>query len=230
MTTAELRPELPELPDRLRRLPIDHRGYPVPFFAAWSLEGAPAARGRGTADHRYQHPGAQAEAIRKGLCWICGRRIHGLPGSTRYTFLVGPMCIVNRTSAEPPMHDECADWSARACPFLTRPHARRRTDDDPDTAPGKMLRRNPGVMAVWTTTRYHIRDVGNGLLLRFGDPVDVRWYAEGRPATRAEVETSIETGLPALREAADRDAHPADARAELERLLEQAEPYLPAAA
>jgi hypothetical protein len=36
-------------------------------------------------------------------------------------------------------------------------------------------------------------------------PYEVEWYAKGRPATRAEVEHSIETGLPALRKIAKQD-------------------------
>jgi hypothetical protein len=37
----------------------------------------------------------------------------------RWSFVVGPMCGINRNSAEPPSHKECAQWSARNCPFLS---------------------------------------------------------------------------------------------------------------
>jgi len=41
-------------------------------------------------------------------------------------------------------------------------------------------------------------DGRGGTLLDVGDCHSVTWWAEGRPATRAEVLTSIVTGLPAL--------------------------------
>lgn len=198
----DLRPELPPLPDRLKRLPIA-RGYPVPWFVAWLDDGGlPTEPGTGVPDFRVLRPGAVALAHNKQRCWICGQ-----PLGSYKTFTLGPMCAVNRTSAEPPSHLECADWSARACPFLSRPNARRRDEGLPGASvapPGIMLKRNPGVALVWTTRSYKpVPDGQGGALFRVGDPTDVRWYAEGRPATREEVMASIDSGLPALREYAE---------------------------
>lgn len=33
--TTSLRADLPPLPPRMQRLPVDERGYPVSFFVAW---------------------------------------------------------------------------------------------------------------------------------------------------------------------------------------------------
>lgn len=199
------RTELPTpIPGRILRLPIA-RGYPVPAFVAWlDRDGQPVERGEGTPDFRVVRPGGIAWAHNNQRCWICGDPL----GSFK-TFTIGSMCAVNRTSAEPPSHLECSDWSARACPFLSRPHAHRREAGLPDKrvdAPGIMLSRNPGVALVWTTRSYKpISDGMGGVLFRIGDPTDVRWYAEGRSATREEVMASINSGLPSLRELAEQE-------------------------
>jgi hypothetical protein len=197
-----LRPELPEPTARIALLPV-HRGYPVPWFVCWLDEnGDPVRTGEGEPDFRVLAPGAAARAHADSLCWICGGRL----GRYR-AFLAGAMCAVNRTSAEPPSHVDCAEWSVRACPFLTRPHMRRREAGLPEVeeVPGIMLTRNPGVAVVWITNRYTtFRDSDGGMLFRFGDPDRVLWFSEGREATRAEVEESINSGLPALVELAEK--------------------------
>jgi hypothetical protein len=105
----------------------------------------------------------------------------------------------------------------------------RRENDLPEElvpAPGYMSPRNPGVVALWTTRDYSLfRAPEGGVLLRAGEPVNVTWWAEGRAATRAEVEASIETGLPNLQRLADQDG--LDAVLELARLVERAKRYLP---
>lgn len=201
----ELRPELERLPEHMRRLPID-RGYPVPWFVEWIAEGEAMPIGLGKPDFRVMSHERLEHAVRLGLCWVCG----GVLGGHR-AFVAGPMCAVNRTSAEPPSHVGCAEWSARNCPFLARPHARRR-DQDPALetveAPGVMLARNPGVALVWGTRegRYKRFRAGNsGLLFDMGEPTKVSWWAEGRKATRAEIMASIESGLPSLREMAEQE-------------------------
>ena len=220
MTELPLRQDLPPLPPSIARLPRD-RGYPVPWFVAW-VDGRP--------DFRIIDSPKLTKAIKYGLCWVCGQPIIG-----RRAYLVGPMCAINRTSAEPPSHHRCATFSARACPFLTRPHARRREIRHVETteAAGTMIRRNPGVVLVWVTSgtvqvRQLPPEYGGGVLFDIGAPTAVEWWAEGRPATRAEVEESIRTGLPLLEESAREDGP--EALDELERMHQRALRYLPAAA
>lgn len=202
-----LREGLPPLPRKMQGLPIDERGYPVPWFTAWP---------GGRPDHRAAREDAFGEAVRRRVCWICGQ-----PLGSYLAFVAGPMCAVDRTSAEPPMHLECADFSARACPFLTRPRAKRRTAAFADGAerielPGVMIERNPGVVVVWVTrgfTLYRARGGNAGLLVALGDRVSWKWYAQGRPATRREVDESIEGGYPLL----EACLHTAAERAQLAR-------------
>lgn len=221
---TELRPELEPLPERMTRLVV-HRGYPVPWFVQWVCETDRAgivAAPTGVGEPRFEimDRDKHTRAVRDGLCWVCGQVL----GSYR-SFVIGPMCAVNRTSAEPPCHLDCAEWSARNCPFLSRPTMSRRVGckiEGTVAAPGVALMRNPGVAMVWTTRRgrYGIRRVGDGILFNIGEPEHVSCWAEGRPATQAEIERSIETGLPALMELAEEEG--AMAVAELQNYVKRA--------
>jgi hypothetical protein len=186
--TPVLRPELPPLPPRLAALPIDGRGYPVPFFVAWP---------NGVPDHRIMDPAKWVRCVTEGLCWLCGQAL-GIP----VTFAIGPMCAVNRISSEPPQHRECAEYAVVACPFLSRPHAHRREAGKPATVQspgGTMIGRNPGVILLWTTKAYRVVGDGKGgRLIEVGTPIDLAAYTEGRRATWPEVDASIESGLPFL--------------------------------
>jgi hypothetical protein len=189
MTT--LRPEFEPLPERLRSLAIDERGYPIPWFVAY-LDGVP--------EFRAMDPLKYRTAIREKRCWVCGG-----PLGANLAFLAGPMCGINRTSAEPPSHYGCAQWSAIHCPFLNNPRAIRREDDLVNNAAlveqaaGNAICRNPGVAMVWVCRGFEIfSDAKRQPLITMGEPDRVEWYREGRAATRAEVLASIEAGLPAL--------------------------------
>jgi hypothetical protein len=193
---TELRTELEPLPKLMEKLPVDERGYVVPWFVDW-FEGKPEFRAM---DGR-----KYGRAVREKLCWVCGNPLKGT-----YVFVAGPMCGINRTSSEPPCHPECARWSARNCPFLSKPNMARREDDlidkakFTDKAAGIAITRNPGVTMLWFTREYEIFNDGTGKpLIVMGRPAGVEWYREGRIATRAEVLESIEEGIPALEAVAE---------------------------
>jgi hypothetical protein len=217
-----LRRELTELPDRIARLPVDHRGYPVPWFVAL-VNGEP--------EFRAMDPKKWQIAVKTRRCWVCGD-----PLGAYLWFVLGPMCGINRTTAEPPCHHNCAEWSAVNCPFLSRPHMVRREDELINSSltanvAGEALTRNPGVTLLWGTKSFSLFDDGKGRpLIHIGDPIHIRWYAEGRPATRAEVVNSIQTGLPKLMEMATaQDKHENDNRAmtALKAIVADFRPLLP---
>lgn len=203
----ELRPELPTPPARIARLPIDERGYPVPFFVQWVKDGEPVPPGEGVPDHRIMDPTKMPRALRERLCWICGDKL-----GKYHTYSIGPMCAINRTISEPGSHLECARYATQACPFMARPHARRREAGRPETAvdaAGVHLHRNPGVMLLWTTTTpakpYRTYGDGvsrDGILFDLPAPESVEAWCEGRKATWDEVAESIRSGLPLLLDSA----------------------------
>ena len=202
-----LRAGLPPLPEKMQGLPIDERGFPVPFFVAY-IDGKP--------DHRVADSSKMPLAIRENRCWMCGH----LMGVYK-SFVIGPMCAITNTISEPPSHKLCARYACTACPFLTRPHAHRRDAGMPEggSMPGIAIMRNPGAMCIWTTKHYDVERERGGFLFHYGPAVSTEWYAEGRPATRAEVQESIDSGLPELLKHIDPKAAAEWQRAELNKRL-----------
>lgn len=215
MSETFTRPELTPAPERIRFLPVDKRGYPIPWFVDY-LNGEP--------EFRAMDPAKWKRAIKERLCWVCGGKL-----GSYLAFTIGPMCVINRTTAEPPSHLECARWSCMNCPFIARPHMRRREDEiinnSAPVAGGIMIARNPGAMAIWITRSYRVWSPAKGeALIALGDPHSIEWYAEGRAATREEVAESVRTGLPFLEEVARKQRGGMEALAEH---IKKAEGYWP---
>lgn len=203
-----------QMPDRIKRLSVSPKGFPVPWFVAW-VEGVP--------DFRVIGPGKIGDAWNRKRCWVCGD-----PLGVNLAMTLGPMCAINRTISEPPAHRECAVYSCEACPFLSNPRTRRNERGLPDEAQdaaGIGIKRNPGAVAVWITKTVKPFRVDNGVLFTFGEPSEVLWFAEGRAATRAEVDASISSGLPLLFEMAEKQSE--EAVSALRHQIARAEPYLP---
>lgn len=221
--------QLPPQPARIAALRKDHRGYPIPWFIQWMLDGEPRDPGDPGAepDFRIIDQRKRVVAMNADRCWVCGQQL-----GIHRIFAIGPMCVINRVSMEPPSHRDCAEFSAVACPFLLRPRMKRLpTDDLPEGfgAAGIMLERNPGVIALYEVNgraSYRAFDAGNGWLIKFAPPVRIDWWAEGRRATRAEITESIDTGYPFLHRIAEQEGP--EALAELSKMRQVAMAYLPA--
>lgn len=209
----------PREPSAIRALAHDKHGRPVPWFAHVDEHGNP--------DHRVIRRNGIVEAIQRKICWTCGTLL-----GRESAFVIGPMCAINRITSEPPSHRECARYSADTCPFLSTPHMRRRSSNLPDThqsPAGVAIMRNPGVACVWFARGFKPVTAPNGVLFEIGEPSRVYWRARGREATRAEIMESIDSGYPALVEAARADPDPESALAELEQQREAALRLVPTA-
>lgn len=196
------------LPQNMLERPVSGKGFPVPYFAAkvgddW--------------DFRVVHPETTIRCMRLKLCWLCGQQLGRVKA-----FVVGPMCVITKTSAEPPSHPSCARYAAIACPFLASPRMKRNEVDLPEghqPPAGVGIMRNPGVTAVLITETWDpFSDGQGGVLIRMGRPTVVEWYAQRRAATQTEVVESIKTGLPALVEQCNKEETPAEQRAAFEEL------------
>jgi hypothetical protein len=190
MRDINYRPDLPPVPNKLRQLPIQ-RGYPVPWFVA---------EVNGVYDFRIADSDKLALAIEENRCWLCGSKL-----GSHVVFTIGLMCSINRISAEPPSHLECAEFGVKACPFLNQTQAKRRENDLPDMLaepPGVFLQRQPEVILTWVTKKYSFFEDNGGILFNLGNPYSVKWWHEGRKATKEEIMAAFELGYPSLHEMA----------------------------
>jgi len=205
------------IPTRLAARPRDDRDRPIPWFVG-TYDGKP--------DFRIANAARLTEALRFRKCWLCG----GFLGR-HVAFAIGPMCAVNRMTAEPGSHLTCALYAARACPFLAHPNMRRRpVDERPDLGPppGIPLARNPGMVAIWITERWKVVRAPGGPMISLGDPTEVLWYIAGHPATPEQARVAFDAGVPLLRQACELDTDPDASRAQLAQLIRAAHRLLPA--
>jgi hypothetical protein len=199
MKRTELRHGLPEVPMRLRGRPLDHRGYPVPWFVAMV---------NGEWDFRIIDTPKIDIAVSERRCWVCGNIL-----GKWQTFVTGPMCAVNRTTAEPPCHYDCAVFSVLSCPFLTLPKAKRNDANLPAgyvEPPGVFVQTNPGVTCLLSSTKpYTTWNPGNTndhrFLIEMPLPERIELYANGRRATPDEITGAMQRAFVQLREAANID-------------------------
>lgn len=200
------------LPDNMRERPVSRQGYPVPYFAGMV---------NGEWDFRVVHPETFVRCVKQKLCWVCGQQL-----GSKYAFVAGPMCVITRTSAEPPCHYSCAKYAAIACPFLASPRMKRNEADLPEghqNPAGVAIMRNPGVAAVFISNKYRVFDDGQGrALINMGvRPVRVEWYAQRREATFGEVISSIASGIELLWEQCELERGERERRAAYRQLSEQ---------
>lgn len=207
------------MPPRIAALKRDRRGYPIPRFIdrAADIDGEP--------DFRIMDGAYLVQCVQKKRCWICGD-----PLGRYMTFPIGPMCAINRNIAEPPSHLDCCHYSVKVCPFLAVPAMRRIERNKPEGAwvSGEMIPRNPGVICLWTVERYRTWKPAPGeVLFDIGEPTAVEWWSQGRAATRAEVDASINSGIPLLEDVCRKDPRPGAFDA-LAASIRRAQQYLPA--
>jgi hypothetical protein len=166
------------MPARIARLVDDRRGMPIPWFVHRPANGA--------IDFRVMDPKRFAEAIKERRCWVCGDRLGKF-----IAFVGGPLSAAQRLYADPPSHVECAEYSAKVCPFLSNPTAHRREADQPAHVdmPGQQVVENPDVTGILITTDYSVLPQG---ILVAKEPREIRWFHEGRPAKRSEVQHAIQ--------------------------------------
>jgi hypothetical protein len=217
---------LPNLPPRIASLPKDGRGFPIPKFIEWFKDGKAVPPGSldASPDFRYARADFRAWAFKTGLCWVCGQTL-----GVHKVYVIGPMCVINRTTSEPASHRDCAEFAAKACPFLIRPRMRRIgfDEDEPHVVSGHSIDRNPGCICLYETRKAKaFRPEGGGWLIRLGEPDRVDWWAEGRQATRAEVLASMMSGYPLLADEARKDGP--EALHDLARMRADALRFLPA--
>jgi hypothetical protein len=180
-------------PPQVAKLPVDERGFVVPWFVDCGEDGLHP-------DHRLVDTRKFVKAVKEQRCWLCGGKLGRIKAS-----VIGPMCAINKITSEPPCHPDCAAYAIKACPFLSRPRARRNEKNLPEErrdAAGIALDRNPGVSVIWESLQsskpFNPMQGQQGTLFDLGPVYRVSWWREGEPATREEALASIREGFPAL--------------------------------
>jgi hypothetical protein len=102
------------IPDRMKHLKVDPRGFPIPYGVVIDLDG--------TAHFAVADEFIRQRTIAEGLCSICGTKLF------RGRWLIGgPLSAFasNGCFLDPPMHDECAHYALQTCPYIALPRYRR---------------------------------------------------------------------------------------------------------
>lgn len=150
-----------EIPDRMKHLRIDERGYPIPYFVPF-VDGKP--------DFRYQDAKKQKTAMDRKLCGVCGGRLL----AKQFWFISGPIGLHNKTHSDAPMHEECARFSMHVCPHLQYLKSERRSDET--MASFEQLRNKPLELFLVRADKVGYHAGTNYIWFR---PVDVeRWIYE----------------------------------------------------
>src|SRR5258707_8898643 len=93
-----------DIPDFLSHLPT-YGEYPVPFIVKY-VDGKP--------DFRVVDMEIWDRCVNEKLCEICGRKLGEI------SFIVGgPVTGQNYLFFDPPMHEACARFAAKVCPYVS---------------------------------------------------------------------------------------------------------------
>lgn len=117
-----------ELPDRMKHMDRDHRGYPIPFIVFRDDDGKP---------HFTINDNNKVRRCKThDVCAICGTKL--LRGRW---FVGGPMSALAPLGAyiDPPLHHECMRFALQTCPYLLSAKYQGRLDGatlNPEKASG----------------------------------------------------------------------------------------------
>lgn len=99
------------IPDRMKHLPLDPRGYPIFYGAFIDADGTPHF----TINDEYK----RCLMVQEDRCSICGQK--NLRGRW---FVGGPTSAFHERGCylDMPMHDECVHYALTVCPYLAAPN------------------------------------------------------------------------------------------------------------
>jgi len=109
-----MKPNQVPIPDRMKHLPLDRRGYPILYGVYVDKSGKPHFT---INDER-----ARVMMRERDLCSVCGHKLFrgrwfaGGPGSAFHP----EGCYIDM-----PMHDECVHYALMVCPYLALPNYAR---------------------------------------------------------------------------------------------------------
>ena len=96
-----------EIPDYLKHLPVDSRGYPVPYIIFIDDQGKP--------NFRVNNFAKVKECIFYKKCQICGK-----PLNSDIWFIGGQLSCFHKNGSfiDPPVHHDCGRFALQVCPYM----------------------------------------------------------------------------------------------------------------
>lgn len=171
-----LNPKNIPLPKRMRKLPRERRGYPVPFVTMLDPY-------TDEPDFRVLDVRRQLQCIKDRLCSMCGE-----PLGKYIAFIGGPRSRDGHAFFDPGMHRECAEYASKVCPFISRENASYREITEEERE--KYLafetnqedeRPNPEMFMVITESYTTRINQGMGLVIVAGEYTEVVQIEQYRP-------------------------------------------------
>jgi hypothetical protein len=103
----------------IRDLPVDARGYPIPFVVMRAKDGTP--------DFIVNDSAVLHRCAEEGLCSVCGGRLR----EDGVWFIGGPLSAYDPRGAynDGPVHRGCGEFALTFCPYLGLPSYRGMSDD-----------------------------------------------------------------------------------------------------
>lgn len=161
------------IPDCMKHLPLDSRGYPIPYFGATAPDGTP--------DFRVVDPDRWVECVTGRKCGITG-----LPLGYEMAFVGWPNSILGRTFTDAPMIPEAAEYALKACPFLAAPKFGYAAMSSVEKQGGavrvnpEMSTTRPEVFGMGITRSYLILHHGNSFVLKAAQFRRISYWKHGR--------------------------------------------------
>lgn len=164
-----------EVPLRMRDLPKDNRGYPIPFTILRDSKGLP--------DFRRHDATLAGKSILHKICSICGH-----PLASDIWFISGVRIALEPRGGyiDPPVHKQCGTYALRVCPYLAVPSFSKRLTNEGKNV-GKSVQVMPGKPVVFAFTKtidYQVIQLNNaGVILPVRPFLDIEFWREGMQIT-----------------------------------------------
>lgn len=150
-------------PARLARRPRDQRGFVIPF----SVDD-----GTDHPDFTHSNPERVRSLLETRDCWLCG-----MAPDFWMCFIGGPISVRNHLFTDGWMHEACAVYAIRVCPYLASPSGRYRGPNDDPRLESTLAPNRPSEFGMAFTHTYETTADEQGLLLRSAKYKKVRWYS-----------------------------------------------------
>lgn len=166
------------LPARMAHLKRDRRGYPI-FY---TIQPPGPFRDGDAVDFRVLNLQHHVTCYRARKCGICGLRLDG-----PLYFLGGPMCVKSRVFGDAHVHEECAHYARRVCPYLVNPNRNYDLRDEPGTIHDpNVIRTKPDRLVIYRCAEALLLGGTGGKPVFICKPADeVLWFTkDGRYVCR----------------------------------------------